>query len=132
MAEAVLARVHDADVFVAVAAVADYTPAKVSEKKLKKSGSPLSIALEPTIDILATVASLPKPPYCVGFAAESHDVVAHAEDKRKRKKLPLIVKSCPGFLVNRVLSPYMMEAVRRYAEGTPRDKIDQAALPRST
>ena len=44
------------------------------------------------------------------------------------KKLPLIVKSCPGFLVNRVLSPYMMEAVRRYAEGTPRDKIDQAAL----
>ncbi len=44
------------------------------------------------------------------------------------KKLPLVVKSCPGFLVNRVLSPYMMEAVRRYAEGTPRDKIDQAAL----
>ena len=44
------------------------------------------------------------------------------------KKFPLIVKSCPGFLVNRVLSPYMMEAVRRYAEGTPRDKIDQAAL----
>jgi 3-hydroxyacyl-CoA dehydrogenase/enoyl-CoA hydratase/3-hydroxybutyryl-CoA epimerase len=44
------------------------------------------------------------------------------------KKLPLIVKSCPGFLVNRVLTPYMMEAVRRYADGTPRDKIDQAAL----
>jgi 3-hydroxyacyl-CoA dehydrogenase/enoyl-CoA hydratase/3-hydroxybutyryl-CoA epimerase len=44
------------------------------------------------------------------------------------KKLPLIVKSCPGFLVNRVLHPYMMDAVRRYAEGTPRDKIDQAAL----
>ena len=44
------------------------------------------------------------------------------------KKFPLIVKSCPGFLVNRVLTPYMMDAVRRYAEGTPRDKIDQAAL----
>ena len=43
-------------------------------------------------------------------------------------KLPLIVKSCPGFLVNRVLAPYMMEAVRRYQEGEPRDKIDQAAL----
>ena len=91
MADAVLARVHDADMFVAVAAVADYTPAKVSEKKIKKSGAPLSIALEPTVDILATVASLPKPPYCVGFAAESHDVVAHAEEKRKRKKLPLVV-----------------------------------------
>ncbi len=91
MADAVLARVGDADVFVAVAAVADYTPAQVSERKIKKSGAPLSIALEPTVDILATVAALPKPPYCVGFAAESHDVVAHAEEKRQRKKLPLIV-----------------------------------------
>ena len=44
------------------------------------------------------------------------------------KKLPLIVKSCPGFLVNRVLAPYMMEAVRRREGGEPRDKIDQAAL----
>jgi 3-hydroxyacyl-CoA dehydrogenase/enoyl-CoA hydratase/3-hydroxybutyryl-CoA epimerase len=43
-------------------------------------------------------------------------------------KLPLIVKSCSGFLVNRVLAPYMMEAVRRYQQGEPRDKIDQAAL----
>jgi 3-hydroxyacyl-CoA dehydrogenase / enoyl-CoA hydratase / 3-hydroxybutyryl-CoA epimerase len=43
-------------------------------------------------------------------------------------KLPLIVKSCPGFLVNRVLAPYMMEAVRRYQQGEPREKIDQAAL----
>jgi 3-hydroxyacyl-CoA dehydrogenase/enoyl-CoA hydratase/3-hydroxybutyryl-CoA epimerase len=44
------------------------------------------------------------------------------------KKLPLVVKSCPGFLVNRVLTPYMMEVVKRLQEGTPRDKIDQAAL----
>jgi 3-hydroxyacyl-CoA dehydrogenase/enoyl-CoA hydratase/3-hydroxybutyryl-CoA epimerase len=43
-------------------------------------------------------------------------------------KLPLVVKSCPGFLVNRVLAPYMMEAVRRYQLGEPREKIDQAAL----
>jgi 3-hydroxyacyl-CoA dehydrogenase/enoyl-CoA hydratase/3-hydroxybutyryl-CoA epimerase len=43
-------------------------------------------------------------------------------------KLPLIAKSCPGFLVNRVLAPYMMEAVRHYQDGEPRDKIDQAAL----
>jgi phosphopantothenoylcysteine decarboxylase/phosphopantothenate--cysteine ligase len=91
MADAVLAHVSSAAVFVAVAAVADYTPAQVSEKKIKKSGAPLSVALEPTVDILATVASLPKPPYCVGFAAESHDVVAHAEEKRRRKKLPLVV-----------------------------------------
>jgi 3-hydroxyacyl-CoA dehydrogenase / enoyl-CoA hydratase / 3-hydroxybutyryl-CoA epimerase len=43
-------------------------------------------------------------------------------------KLPLIVKSCPGFLVNRVLAPYLMEAVRLYQQGEPREKIDQAAL----
>ena len=43
-------------------------------------------------------------------------------------KLPLIVQSCPGFLVNRVLAPYMMEAVRLYQDGLPREKIDQAAL----
>jgi 3-hydroxyacyl-CoA dehydrogenase / enoyl-CoA hydratase / 3-hydroxybutyryl-CoA epimerase len=43
-------------------------------------------------------------------------------------KLPLVVKSCPGFLVNRVLAPYLMEAVRRYQLGEPREKIDQAAL----
>jgi phosphopantothenoylcysteine decarboxylase/phosphopantothenate--cysteine ligase len=91
MADAVLARVKEVDVFIAVAAVADYTPAKVSERKIKKSGAPLTITLEPTVDILATVAALASPPYCVGFAAESHDVLAHAEEKRKRKRLPLVV-----------------------------------------
>jgi len=43
-------------------------------------------------------------------------------------KLPLITKSCPGFLVNRVLAPYMMEAVRLYQDGEPREKLDKAAL----
>ena len=51
----------------------------------------MTLALEPTVDILATVAALTKPPYCVGFAAESHDVVKLAEEKRKRKKVPLVV-----------------------------------------
>ncbi len=91
MASAVIARVPTCDLFIAVAAVADYTPASVSERKLKKSGAPLTIELKPTVDILATVAAAVGAPYCVGFAAESHDVLAHAEDKRKRKKLPLIV-----------------------------------------
>lgn len=91
MAQAVLDRVDDADVFVAIAAVADYTPAAPSERKLKKSGEALTITLQPTVDILATVAARPSPPYCVGFAAESHDVLENAETKRKRKKLPLLV-----------------------------------------
>jgi len=91
MAKAVLARVAEADVFVAIAAVADYTPAKPSERKLKKSKDALTITLQPTVDILATVAARRKPPYCVGFAAESHDVLANAEAKRRRKKLPLLI-----------------------------------------
>jgi phosphopantothenoylcysteine decarboxylase/phosphopantothenate--cysteine ligase len=91
MATAVDAQIASCDVFIAVAAVADYTPDKVAEKKIKKDGAPLTITLKPTVDILATVAARPHAPYCVGFAAESHDVERHAEDKRRRKKVPLIV-----------------------------------------
>jgi phosphopantothenoylcysteine decarboxylase/phosphopantothenate--cysteine ligase len=91
MAEAVLARADSCDVFVAVAAVADYTPETPSEHKLKKRAQPLTLTLKPTVDILATVAARPRPPFCVGFAAESRDVAALGEEKRTRKKLPLLV-----------------------------------------
>jgi phosphopantothenoylcysteine decarboxylase/phosphopantothenate--cysteine ligase len=91
MAAAVDAHLAGADVFIAVAAVADYTPSAVSAKKIKKDGAPMTLTLEPTVDILAGVAARPGAPYCVGFAAESHDVLRHAEEKRRRKKLPLIV-----------------------------------------
>lgn len=91
MAGAVDARVADADIFIAVAAVADYTPSSVSERKIKKSDGALSIRLEPTVDILARVAARERPPFCVGFAAESHDVVKLADEKRRRKKVPLLV-----------------------------------------
>ena len=91
MHRAVLARASDVDVFVAVAAVADYTPAETSERKVKKRAEPLTLALKPTVDILAAVAGAASPPFCVGFAAESHDVLALAEEKRKRKKLPLLI-----------------------------------------
>ena len=91
MAEAVLARVADADVFVAVAAVADYAPESAHAQKIKKSGAPLTLTLVPTQDILAAVAARRDAPYCVGFAAESDDVLRHAEEKRRRKGLPLVV-----------------------------------------
>jgi phosphopantothenoylcysteine decarboxylase/phosphopantothenate--cysteine ligase len=91
MSSAVLARVGACDVFVAVAAVADYTPDRASSTKIKKGDAPLTISLKPTVDILATVAARPDAPYCVGFAAESHDVERHAEEKRRRKNIPLIV-----------------------------------------
>jgi len=91
MADAVFERVDRCDIFVAVAAVADYTPAAPLEQKLKKSGDNLTLTLKPTVDILAAVAARPGAPFCVGFAAESHDVERLGEEKRKRKKLPLLI-----------------------------------------
>ena len=91
MFEAVKQHVSDCDIFIAVAAVADYRVAHVSEQKIKKSDAALTLELVPNPDILAHVANLPKPPYCVGFAAESENLFEYAEAKRRAKKLPLLV-----------------------------------------
>ena len=91
MAAAVDAKVDAAQIFIAVAAVADYTPAEVQASKVKKSGQPTTLALKPTVDILAAVAARPKPPFCVGFAAETDDIVKNAEAKRRSKRVPLLI-----------------------------------------
>ena len=90
MLSAVQARVPLSDIFVSVAAVADYRPVEVSEQKIKKTERNLTLELKPTPDILAYVAGLPKPPFCVGFAAESERLAEYAESKRRRKKVPLL------------------------------------------
>lgn len=91
MRDAVLAALSGADVFIAVAAVADYRAATVGEHKIKKSGEPLCIELVPNPDILAEVAARPDAPFCIGFAAESRDLDAYAEGKRQGKRLPMLV-----------------------------------------
>ena len=93
MHDAVLPEAPGHEVFIATAAVADWRPVAAAEHKLKKDGSGRPPAFEMTEnpDILATVARLPGAPYCVGFAAESHDVARHAREKRLRKQVPLIV-----------------------------------------
>ena len=92
MHAAVMERVASQDVFIGVAAVADYRPQLAADHKLKKDDGDLPpIALIRNPDILADVAALAKPPLCVGFAAESRDLAAYAEKKRKSKKIPLIV-----------------------------------------
>lgn len=92
MRDAVLAQTAGSDVFVAVAAVADYRPAAPAEQKIKKDGgAPPAIELTLNPDILAEVAALPHPPLCVGFAAESQKLDEYAEKKRRAKKIPLIV-----------------------------------------
>lgn len=91
MREAVLRSVADSDVFIAVAAVADYRPATVAERKIKKTNASLTLELLPNPDILAEVAALPAAPFCVGFAAESENLEEFGEAKRVAKRLPLVV-----------------------------------------
>jgi len=91
MFQAVMASVGSSDVFISVAAVADYHVKNPSEHKLKKGDTLPSIELEETKDILRTVASLPAAPFCVGFAAESQNLLEFAEAKRISKKLPMLV-----------------------------------------
>ena len=91
MFEAVKQRAGDCDIFIGVAAVADYRAAQPSEQKIKKSAANLTLELVPNPDILAYVAGLPNPPFCVGFAAESEDLAKYAEQKRCVKNLPLMV-----------------------------------------
>ena len=91
MLAAVESHLTGADIFIGVAAVADYTVANPSATKHKKGDAPLRIEFAPTVDILARVASRPGAPFCVGFAAESDNVEANAEAKRAKKGLPLLV-----------------------------------------
>ena len=93
MHDAVLPLAAQHGVFIATAAVADWRPATPSGEKIKKDGSGQvpAIGFTENPDILAAVARLPGGPYCVGFAAESHDLARHAREKRLRKGVPLIV-----------------------------------------
>ncbi|WP_239253655.1 bifunctional phosphopantothenoylcysteine decarboxylase/phosphopantothenate--cysteine ligase CoaBC [Candidatus Nitrotoga sp. M5] len=82
--------VADVNIFISVAAVADYRVAQPNKQKMKKSASGLTLELLPNPDILGYVTGLPKPPFCVGFAAESHNLHEYAATKRKTKKVPLL------------------------------------------
>lgn len=91
MRDAVMREIKRSAIFISVAAVADYRVAQAAQQKKKKrdTAPTLTLALNP--DILAEVAALPKPPFCVGFAAETEKITAHAKTKRAQKSIPLIV-----------------------------------------
>ena len=91
MFEAVKQKVGDCDIFIGVAAVADYRVSQPSTHKIKKTTDTLTLELVPNPDILAHVANSTNPPFCVGFAAESENLAEYAEQKRRAKKLPLLV-----------------------------------------
>jgi phosphopantothenoylcysteine decarboxylase/phosphopantothenate--cysteine ligase len=125
MRAAVLAELPS-DVFVAVAAVADYHVDAAATQKIKKSAAGLTLQLVPNPDILAEVAALPDAPFCVGFAAETEQLAEHAEAKRLRKKLPLLV----GNLAQDTLGQDTAELVLFDDQGQQRlpraDKLTQA------
>ena len=96
MFEAVKNAVQSCDMFISVAAVSDYRVKNRAAQKLKKGNGGVSLELEENPDILAWVAALPKPPFCVGFAAESERLAQHAREKRARKNIPLIAANLAG------------------------------------
>ncbi len=96
MAEAVFAKVAEADVFIGAAAVADYSPAETQAEKAHKKNEPVEIALEPTVDIIAEVRRRRPGMIVVGFAAETQDVEFSARGKMARKGLDMIVANKVG------------------------------------
>ncbi|MEL7447783.1 MAG: bifunctional phosphopantothenoylcysteine decarboxylase/phosphopantothenate--cysteine ligase CoaBC [Pseudomonadota bacterium] len=98
MHDAVHSQVEGSHIFISTAAVSDYRPASVAERKMKKTGDDLNLSLTQNADILASVAALDGGPFTVGFAAETDNVEGYATDKLKRKKLDMIAANqvtCP-------------------------------------
>ena len=96
MHAAALHAVHGADVFISVAAVADYRVEHIAEEKIKKNDDEMTLTLVRNPDILASIASIPDGPFCVGFAAETQNVESFARGKLEKKKLDLIAANHVG------------------------------------
>ena len=96
MLDAVLARVDACDIFIASAAVADYTVSAPAPQKVKKEGAALTLVLEPTRDILKTVAAREDAPFTVGFAAETERLAEYARGKLAAKSLDMIAANLVG------------------------------------
>jgi len=99
MHEAVLSRAHDHHIYIAAAAVADYSPANINSFKIKKQADSISVDLIKTKDILADLTQLQKHPFTVGFAAETNDLANYALDKLKNKNLDMIAANLVGTAV---------------------------------
>jgi len=96
MYEAVMAAIDDADIFIAAAAVADYSVDSPAQQKRKKSDACLRLTLTPTQDILHGVTARKNPPFAVGFAAETENLVNNAHAKLERKSLDMIAANIVG------------------------------------
>ena len=91
MHEAVMANIHDQDLFISCAAVADYRPTKVNPNKIKKTSNQKTIELVANKDILSDVCQLKNKPICIGFAAETENYINNANQKLKNKNCDAII-----------------------------------------
>ena len=91
MHEAVMANIHDQDLFISCAAVADYRPTKVNPNKIKKDSNKQTIELVANKDILSDVCQLKDKPICIGFAAETENYINNANQKLKNKQCDAII-----------------------------------------
>jgi len=96
MYDAVMQRADSCDIFLSVAAVADYRCTTVASQKIAKTNDILTLTLERNPDILASVAALQPRPYVIGFAAETENLIAHAKAKLANKKLDMIIANQVG------------------------------------
>jgi len=96
MYTAVMDHVAGTDIFIATAAVADYTPVAPAARKMKKQGAERTLTLQPTADILAAVAARTPPPFTVGFAAETDNLLEYARGKLTRKALNMVAANLVG------------------------------------
>lgn len=96
MRDAVFSALDGADIFVACAAVADFRPVEIRDRKIKKTEESLTLTMVRNPDILSEVSSGSPRPFCVGFAAETHDVERYAEGKRQAKRLDMIAANQVG------------------------------------
>lgn len=130
MYDAVMSALAGIDIFIAVAAVADWRIAHVAEQKIKKgAGRALpQFSFVENLDILASVAALHCPPYCVGFAAESGELETNGEEKRRRKNVPLLI----GNLGPKTFGQDDNEVILFDASGaTPLPRADKRSLART-
>ena len=126
MLDAVLQEIDHADIFISVAAVADFSVRNPSEHKIKKSQQKLNIEFEETPDILKTVASRKNRPFCVGFAAESQDVEEYAKKKRIEKDIPLIVANLVTEALNSDINSLILIDNDGSKKLPPSPKLEQA------
>src|SRR5690606_4555150 len=128
MHEAVLQRARDFDVFISVAAVADWHVVNAVDQKLKKTsdGGAPELKFAPNPDILAEVAALKDGPWCVGFAAETEKLAEHAEAKRLRKGVPLLVGNLAQNVMDADMTEFILFDERGQTAYSPQPKLQAA------